>query len=198
MLPTVLFRLFVSGTNGSRHENSLISKYTLVNTSEAGQGEIEIQTKSPSGQNLPVKVTENNDGHYHVEFTPNIPGQYKTSIHYGGEPIPNTPLINVVSATAVPKHDARASGNGLEYAQRGKESSFVVYCPTTPPNVQIERIDERGERVEPKIRSLGNNEWKVSYTVLSVGKYEIRASCPNRGPLPGSPWNISSLGITIY
>lgn len=80
----------------------------------------------------------------------------------------------------------------MEFAQRGKESSFVVYCPTTP-NVQIERIDERGERIEPKIRSLGNNEWKVSYTIVSVGKYEIRASCPNRGPLPGSPWTISSL-----
>lgn len=26
---------------------------------------------------------------------------------------------------------------------------------------------------------------------MSVGKYEIRASCPNRGPLPGSPWTIS-------
>ncbi|KAJ6643067.1 Filamin-B, partial [Pseudolycoriella hygida] len=66
----------------------------VLNNSEAGQAEIEIQTRSPSGQNLPVRMTENNDGNYIVEFIPNIPGQYKTSILYGGEAVPNTPLIN--------------------------------------------------------------------------------------------------------
>lgn len=52
-------------------------------------------------------------------------------------------------------------------------------------------MEEQSERIEPKIKSLGNNDWRVSYTILSVGKYEIRASCPNRGPLAGSPWSVS-------
>lgn len=82
-----------------------------------------------------------------------------------------------------------SSGNGLEVAHRGKENSFTVYSPTTP-SVQIERMEEQSERIEPKIKSLGNNEWRVSYTILSVGRYDIRASS-NRGPLPGSPWNVS-------
>lgn len=123
-----------------------------------------------------------------VEFTPSAPGHYKMSLNYGGEPISVSPVTFAVSASGT-KTDARASGNGLEVAHRGKETSFIVYCPTSP-NVQIERSDEQGERIEPKIKSLGHNEWRIYYTILSTGKYEIRASCPNRGPLPGSPWNI--------
>lgn len=132
-----------------------------------------------------------------IEFTPNVAGQHKVNITYGSEPVNGTPIMFSVAPTTTSnspmgngKTDARASGNGLEIAHRGKEATFIIYCPTTP-NVQIERFDEHGDRIEPKIKSLGNNEWKVAYTILTVGKYEIRASCPNRGPLPGSPWNIS-------
>lgn len=71
----------------------------------------------------------------------------------------------------------------------------MVYCPIAP-NVQIERADEFGERIEPKIKALGNNEWRISYVILSVGSYEIRASCPNRGSLPGSPWRICCVEST--
>ena len=141
---------------------------------------------------MPVRITEQNEDHTIVEFIPNVPGQYKLTASYGGELVNGTPIQYIVSSSAnvSNKHDARASGNGLEVAHRGKETSFVVFCPAMP-NVQIERFDEHGDRIDPKIKSLGNNEWKVSYTILSVGRYEIRASCPNRGPLPGSPWNIA-------
>lgn len=113
------------------------------------------------------------------------------SVQYGSESIPISPITFAVSSSGTKNlSDARASGNGLEVAHRGKETSFIAYCPTSP-NVQIERCDEQGERVEPKIKSLGHNEWRIYYTILSVGKYDIRASCPNRGPLPGSPWTVA-------
>lgn len=152
--------------------------------------ELEVLITSPIGQYIPVNLVQQGDGSTIVDFTPTISGQYKIQILYGGEPINGSPLhFNAVS-NSQQNGDARASGNGLEVAHRAKENSFVVYC-STAPNVQIERSDEQGERIEPKIKSLGNNEWKVMYTILSVGMYEIRASCPNRGPLPGSPWTIS-------
>lgn len=117
-------------------------------------------------------------------------GQYRVQVLYGGEPVSGSPIhLNAVSS-GQQNGDARASGNGLEVANRGKENSFVVYCATSP-NIQIERSDGKGDRIDPKIKSLGNNEWRVSYTVLSVGTYEIRASCPSRGALPGSPWTIA-------
>ncbi|XP_041632980.1 filamin-A isoform X2 [Drosophila kikkawai] len=160
-----------------------------VRTDNAGTAELEAFAISPSNQSLPVLISEQSEGVYNVEFVPSQPGNYKLTLMYGGETIPSSPLSFTASASGV-RNDARAAGHGLEVCHRNKEASFVVYCPIAP-NVQIERLDEYGERIEPKIKALGNNEWRISYTILSVGKYEIRASCPNRGSLPGSPWHIS-------
>lgn len=165
-----------------------------MNTQEAGQAEIEAIAVAPNGQNLPLRIVEQTDDHHIIEFTPNIPGQHKLNIMYGGEPAPGSPLLYGVSSSSSGlssgKPDTHASGTGLEIAHRGKEASFVVHCANSP-NVQIERLDEHGDRIEPKIKPIGTNEWKVCYTVMSVGKYEIRASSPTRGPLPGSPWTIA-------
>ncbi|XP_043645284.1 filamin-A isoform X2 [Drosophila teissieri] len=160
-----------------------------VRTDNAGTAELEAFAISPSNQSIPVLIGEQSDGVYNVEFVPSQPGNYKLTLMYGGETIPSSPLNFTASSSGV-RNDARAAGHGLEVCHRNKEASFVVYCPIAP-NVQIERLDEYGERIEPKIKALGNNEWRISYTILSVGKYEIRASCPNRGSLPGSPWHIS-------
>ncbi|XP_017114728.1 filamin-C isoform X2 [Drosophila elegans] len=160
-----------------------------VRTDNAGTAELEAFAISPSNQSLPVLISEQSEGVYNVEFVPSQPGNYKLTLMYGGETIPSSPLNFTASSSGV-RNDARAAGHGLEVCHRNKEASFVVYCPIAP-NVQIERLDEYGERIEPKIKALGNNEWRISYTILSVGKYEIRASCPNRGSLPGSPWHIS-------
>nr|XP_016928916.1 filamin-A isoform X2 [Drosophila suzukii] len=160
-----------------------------VRTDNAGTAELEAFAISPSNQSIPVLIAEQSEGVYNVEFVPSQPGNYKLTLMYGGETIPSSPLNFTASSSGV-RNDARAAGHGLEVCHRNKEASFVVYCPIAP-NVQIERLGEYGERIEPKIKALGNNEWRISYTILSVGKYEIRANCPNRGSLPGSPWHIS-------
>jgi filamin len=163
-----------------------------LNTKDAGDADVDVSVLSPTGQNVPVVVTSKEDAKT-IEFTPTITGHYKCTILYGGEQI-KSPITFAVSSSNM-KSDARAMGNGLEVAHRGKEAAFNVYCPS-PPNVQIEHSDGKGERIEPRIKLLGNNEWKIMYTILSVGRYEIRASCPNRGPLPGSPWSVSCVDNT--
>lgn len=114
---------------------------------------------------------------------------------------------NNSQASVLSRNDAnavRAAGTGLEVANRGREATFVVHCPGTP-NVQIERVDEPGDRVEPKVKLISGSgagkgsppsEWRVSYTVLAVGVYEVRVSCPNRGTLAGSPWRVNGVDTT--
>lgn len=111
------------------------------------------------------------------------------------------------SSSVLARNDAnavRAAGTGLEVANRGREATFVVHCPGTP-NVQIERVDEPGDRIEPKVKLISGSgagkgappsEWRVTYTVLAVGVYEVRVSCPNRGTLPGSPWRVNGVDTT--
>lgn len=164
----------------------------MLNTKEAGDADVDVSVLSPNGQNVPVTVTSKEDAKI-IEFTPTTTGHYKCTVLYGGDQV-KTPITFAVVSNNM-KSDARAMGNGLEVAHRGKEASFNVYCPS-PPNVQIEHSDGKGERIEPRTKLLGNNEWKIMYTILSVGRYEIRASCPNRGPLPGSPWSVSCVDNT--
>lgn len=159
-----------------------------LNTKESGDADLDITVMSPTNQNVPVNIMSKSDEIKIIEFTPQTAGHYKMTLLYGGEQI-KSPITFAVSSSSNNLKDARAMGNGLEVAHRGKETSFVVYCPAAP-NVQIEHFDGQGERIEPKIKLLGNNEWRIYYTILSVGRYEIRASCPNRGPLPGSPWTV--------
>lgn len=165
----------------------------LINTQDAGEADVDVTVLSPTGQNVPVNVTAKGENQKLIEFIPTISGHYKCIIMYGGEQV-KMPITFAVASTTM-KSDARAIGNGLEVSHRGKETSFNVFCPA-PPNVQIEHLDGKGERIEPKIKLLGNNEWRITYTILSVGRYEIRASCPNRGPLPGSPWHVSCVDST--
>lgn len=164
----------------------------MLNTKDAGDADVDVSVLSPTGQNVPVIVTSREDAKM-IEFTPIATGHYKCIIMYGGDQVKN-PITFAVSSSNM-KSDVRAMGNGLEVAHRGKEASFNVFCPS-PPNVQIEHSDGKGERIEPRTKLLGNNEWKIMYTILSVGRYEIRASCPNRGPLPGSPWSVSCVDST--
>lgn len=164
-----------------------------MNAEDAGKAEIELLAVSPTGQNIPVQAIQQSDGQIIIEFIPNTPGHYKLHVLYGGEQINGSPLtfaVNGLDAALQSDNQYISNGNGLEIAHRGKETFFTVYSPTTPV-VQIERFDEQqSERIEPKIKSLGNNEWRIAYTILSVGKYDIRASS-NRGPLQGSPWTVA-------
>lgn len=164
----------------------------VLNTKDAGDADVDVSVLSPTGQNVPVTVTSREDAKI-IEFTPTTTGHYKCIILYGGDQVKN-PITFAVSSSNM-KSDVRAMGNGLEVAHRGKEASFNVFCPS-PPNVQIEHSDGKGERIEPRTKLLGNNEWRIMYTILSVGRYEIRASCPNRGPLPGSPWSVCCVDST--
>lgn len=167
----------------------------LLNTKEAGEADVDVSVLSPSGQNVPVTVrSDQGDDEKMIEFIPTVAGHYKCTILYGGDQV-KTPITFAVASNNNMKSDVRAMGNGLEVSHRGKETSFNVFCPS-PPNVQIENSDGHGERIEPKVKALGNNEWKIIYTILSVGRYEIRASCPNRGPLPGSPWSVACVDGT--
>ncbi|CRL07142.1 CLUMA_CG020137, isoform A [Clunio marinus] len=163
-----------------------------LNTKEAGNADVDISVLSPNGQNIPVTIMHKEEEEF-IEFMPLLSGHYKCFILYGGEQV-KTPITFAVSSLSI-KSEIRAIGTGLEVAQRGKESSFKIFSPSSPI-VQIENIMEQGKQIESRIKSLSNNEWQIFYTVMSVGSYEIRASCPNRGPLPGSPWIISCVDST--
>lgn len=63
-----------------------------VNCREAGPGELEVVIKNPEGRDLPISLTDNEDGTYTVDYCPPTPGPYTVNLNYGGLKVPNTPL----------------------------------------------------------------------------------------------------------
>ena len=47
---------------------------------------------------MPLQVADNEDGTYSVDYVAPAPGDYKLTCHYGGAPVPQTPVnVNVLA-----------------------------------------------------------------------------------------------------
>lgn len=67
-----------------------------VDCREAGPGELEVVIASPDGHDLPVSLTDNEDGTYTLDYVAPQPGPYTVNLKYGGLKVPQCPLkVNV-------------------------------------------------------------------------------------------------------
>ena len=75
---------------------SLLFPPGTVQSESAGVAEIEVTVLSPTGQNVPVKLTQQDDYEHSIEFVPQAAGHYKATVMYGGEAVPNSPITFAV------------------------------------------------------------------------------------------------------
>ena len=67
-----------------------------VNCREAGPGALDVNMKTPDGHDLPISLTDNEDGTYTVDYSAPDPGTYTVNLNYGGLKVPQCPLkVNV-------------------------------------------------------------------------------------------------------
>lgn len=55
-----------------------------IDCREAGDGEIEVDMTGPDGRDLPITLTDNEDGTYTVDYSAPQQGNYKVDLKYGG------------------------------------------------------------------------------------------------------------------
>ena len=67
--------------------------------------------KDEKGNDIPVSVTDHQNGQYTVEYTPPGPGKYKVNATYAGKQVPKLPVdVNVTPPADV----AKVKVDGLE------------------------------------------------------------------------------------
>lgn len=75
-----------------------------INCREAGPGELKVDMKTPDNHDLPISLTDNEDGTYTVDYVAPDPGTYTVNLNYGGLKVPKSPLkVNVQPRVDVSK-----------------------------------------------------------------------------------------------
>ena len=75
-----------------------------VDATKAGKGKVNVNAKGPNGKEIPVKVVEEKEGIFAVEYTPEELGPHEVEVLFGGEPVRGSPFkVNATPAPALEK-----------------------------------------------------------------------------------------------
>ncbi|XP_076454336.1 filamin-B-like isoform X2 [Babylonia areolata] len=154
-----------------------------VDTSEAGVCDQSVRVVSPSGDNVPVSVSETSAGCYSVTYLPTEGGPHNIFLTYNNVQLPACPFSQEIGEAALPP----VFGDGLF---RGEEDCPAVFT-----------IDAQGIRGEPTVQVDGPNsmakcsvdpqadgQYTVTYVPVEVGMYDVQVMW-NGKELPGSPYH---------
>uniref|UniRef100_A0A8R1IP60 Uncharacterized protein n=1 Tax=Caenorhabditis japonica TaxID=281687 RepID=A0A8R1IP60_CAEJA len=105
-------------------QGHLRSTYVLIDTTNAGFGDIDVYVDGPT--KTPLHCVDNQDGVLKMCFTPKTPGLYYLRVMFDNEHVPGSPFQIVAVAALL------GSGSGLE--QRSKtESPFSSISSGSSP-----------------------------------------------------------------
>ncbi|GLH11660.1 Filamin-A [Gryllus bimaculatus] len=163
-----------------------------IDCREAGQGDIQIALMSETGVDVPLRMTDNEDGTFTVDYCVTQPGVYNATIVYGGVQIPQSPIrIQVQPHVDVSKIKV----DGLEpsvYVDSptdfvvdsraiAKRDDGKVTCTITNPS---------GTKTENLITPLADGTYRISYTPFEEGCHTIDILYDGL-PIPGSPFVVN-------
>lgn len=97
-----------------------------VLTTDAGDGNVEVEVTGPDGKPVPVEIVQNkeNPDRYDVSYKPLAEGPHKVVIKYGGDEIPKSPYE--VGVGPYKESKIIAYGPGLKGGITDKPAKFIV------------------------------------------------------------------------
>jgi len=132
---------------------------------------------------VPVKITDNGDGTFPVNYTPVLAGRHKANIKRKGQPVSGAPFTINVDAAKTISANSTASGRGVEpqgvYIE--EEAPFVIQARNRIGNP----VDRGGEKFEVKVsgphkhnpsshvNDANDGTYPSTYTPLLVGDYSV-------------------------
>ncbi|XP_024880035.1 filamin-A isoform X4 [Temnothorax curvispinosus] len=173
---------------------SNIPTHFNVDCREAGPGKLDVKMLSPEGRELPISLTDNEDGTYVVDYMPPQPGNYTVNLNYGGLKVPQCPIkVNVQPHVDVSK----VKVDGLEPSLFvNKQTAFTIDArdiaksKTDDGKVSCTINNPNGGKIEKLIIPQGDGTYRVSYTPFEEGCHTIEILYDNV-PIPGSPFSVN-------
>ncbi|XP_026779509.2 filamin-C isoform X8 [Pangasianodon hypophthalmus] len=168
----------------------------IVETVEAGLGEVLVYIEDPEGHTEEARVIPNNDKNrtYSVVYLPKVEGLHKVKVLFAGQDINNSPfLVNVSKALGDP-NKVQARGPGLEPVGNvaNKPTYFDIYTAGAGAgDVGVIIVDSQGRRdtVEIILENRGDSIFRCTYGPVLEGPHVIYVTFAGQ-QIPRSPFTV--------
>lgn len=153
-----------------------------VDASGAGQGDLRMEARSPSGYVMhPDPIYRN--GTYASNFTPNEVGTWEISVLYDGDHISGSPYhVHVFDPLAVRVY-------GLEGGAVGRALTFNADAKQAGDGDLNVKVSYAGTSIPAHILHEGNGEYKIDFTPKGAGQYKVNVFM-NDVEVRGSPYTL--------
>lgn len=143
-----------------------------VFTDKAGPGEVAVELQSLDESAPPVEsyITQVDDNHYQINYTPHSAGDVEAQVTYGGFPVGSKASIPICDPSKV-----KVEGPGVESGILAcQETEFTVDATEAGPGeLGIEVTTPDGEKLETTVAELEPRKWQVKYTPQKAGNHTV-------------------------
>uniref|UniRef100_A0A3Q2PCJ9 Filamin C n=1 Tax=Fundulus heteroclitus TaxID=8078 RepID=A0A3Q2PCJ9_FUNHE len=169
----------------------------LVETVEAGMGEVLVYVEDPEGHTEEARVIPNNDKNrtYAVVYLPKVEGLHKVKVLFAGQDIDRSPfMVNVSKAMGDPGR-VQARGQGLQPVGNvaNKPTYFDIYTAGAGAgDVGVIIVDSNGRRdtVEIVLENRGDSIFRCTYVPVLEGPHTIYVTFAGQ-QIPTSPFTVN-------
>lgn len=190
--PTDSNKVKVFGPGVEKGVKAQVPTHFNIDCRGAGAGKVQVKLADDKGTNIPVKVQDNEDNTYSVDYVAPTPGNYKVSVQYAGKEIPNSPIKVAVE----PQVDvSKVKVDGLEPSVfLDSPTDFIVdaraISKRSDAKVQCTITNPSGTRTDSLVQSLNDGTYRVCYTPFEEGRHTIDITYDGL-PVPGSPFKVN-------
>ncbi|XP_075900104.1 filamin-C-like isoform X3 [Nelusetta ayraudi] len=168
----------------------------LVETVEAGLGEVLVYVEDPEGHTEEAQVTPVNDVNrrYSVVYLPKVEGLHKVKVLFAGQDIDQSPfVVNVSKALGDPTR-VQARGPGLQPTNNlaNKPTYFDIYTAGAGAgDVGVVVMDSNGRRdtVEIVLENKGDSVFRCTYIPVLQGAHTVYVTFAGQ-QIPRSPFTV--------
>uniref|UniRef100_A0A8C7TSU7 Filamin C, gamma b (actin binding protein 280) n=1 Tax=Oncorhynchus mykiss TaxID=8022 RepID=A0A8C7TSU7_ONCMY len=168
----------------------------IVETVEAGLGEVLVYVEDPEGHTEEARVIPNNDKNrtYSVIYLPKVEGLHKVKVLFAGQDIDRSPFVVSVSKAMGDPNKVQARGPGLEPVGNvaNKPTYFDIYTAGAGAgDVGVIIVDSQGRRdtVEIILENKGDSIFRCTYCPILEGSHVIYVTFAGQ-QIPRSPFTV--------
>ncbi|XP_076153008.1 filamin-C isoform X11 [Alosa pseudoharengus] len=169
----------------------------MVETVEAGLGEVLVYVEDPERHTEEARVIPNNDKNrtYSVVYVPKVEGLHKVKVLFAGQDIDRSPFMVHVSKALGDPNKVQARGPGLEAMgnMANKPTYFDIYTAGAGAgDVGVIIVDCQGRRdtVEIILENKGDSVFRCTYIPVLEGPHTIYVTFAGQ-QIPRSPFSVT-------